>query len=96
MNWWATHQFITALIAQANDLPVAGTPAWCQLADGDPAKLLALAAAGEHAVLRWETAQEAAAEASKAIAASEDWPAFARCVRAGRGNAYVPRKEAAS
>lgn len=48
VSWWETHQFIEALITQANTgpLPPAGTPAWSALADGDPRKLLALAVAG--------------------------------------------------
>lgn len=72
--WWPVHSFVSALVAQANTSPpVAGTPAWRALADDDPAKLLALAVAGEHHVLRTEIAQEHRAEASKAVAASTDW-----------------------
>ena len=81
VSWWPCHEFITALVARYNDLPTAGTPAWCGLDDGDPRKLIALAVAGEHHVLRMETAQEARAEASKAIATAADWPAVAREVR---------------
>lgn len=95
VSWWPCHEFITELVAAANigPLPLAGTPAWLALADTDPKKLLALAEAGSHSVLRWEASQEAAAEASKAIAAAEDWPAVARCIRAGRGAAYIPRRK---
>jgi hypothetical protein len=75
--WWPVHEFMAALLAQANQLPVAGTPSWCALSDGDPRKLLAVAAAGEHHVLRVEIAQEAYAEASKAVAASTDWSSVA-------------------
>ena len=81
VSWWPCHEFITALVARYSDLPMAGTPAWCGLDDGDPRKLIALAVAGEHHVLRMETAQEARAEASKAIATAADWPAVAREVR---------------
>lgn len=93
--WWPTHEFLTEYLAKANlgDLPAAGTPAWCALADGDPRKLVALAADGEHHVLRCELAQEAAAAASKAIAAAEDWPAVAQRIRNGRGAAYIPRRK---
>ncbi|MGV0624968.1 DUF2742 domain-containing protein [Mycolicibacter minnesotensis] len=93
--WWPVHEFLTAVLAQANagPLPVAGTPAWCSLADSDHRKLLALAVAGEHHVLRMEVAQEAAAEASKAIAAANDWPEVSRAIRAGRGRAYIPRRK---
>lgn len=78
VSWWPVHEFVTALIAQADNIPVAGTPAWCALADGDPGKLLAVAVAGSHHVLRVEMAQEARAEASKAIAGAVDWPAVSR------------------
>lgn len=76
--WWPVHQFVALATAQAGTLPTAGTPAWCALPDDDPTKVLALAVAGEHHVLRMETAQEARAEASKAIAAAADWPAISR------------------
>ena len=79
-DWWSVHQFLEALRAQANysEIPAAGTPAWCLLADSDPRKLLALAQAGEHHVLRVEVDQAAAADASKAIAAATDWGQVAR------------------
>lgn len=95
VSWWSTHLFIEALLAQANcgPLPMAGTPAWCALADDDPRKLLALAAAGEHHVLRVETAQEARAQASKAVASAVDWPRVARRMR-HRSEAYIPRRTA--
>jgi hypothetical protein len=76
--WWPVHEFIARVIAQADDFPAAGTPAWCALADGDPRKLLAVAVAGEHHVLRIETAQEALAEASKDISAAADWKSIAQ------------------
>jgi hypothetical protein len=78
VSWWPTHEFISALVDQANHLPVAGTTAWCALEDADPAKLLALAAAGEHHVLRVETAQAARADASRAVSESADWSTIAR------------------
>lgn len=94
--WWPVHEFIAALLAQANDVPLAGTPAWCSLSDGDPRKLLAVAAAGEHHVLRVEMAQEELADASKAIAASGDWHALAHAVRqhdlARRSGAFIARE----
>lgn len=94
--WWPVHEFIAAIVAQAGTTPpAAGTPAWMALADGDPAKLLAVAIAGEHHVLRVETAQEALAEASKSVAAAEDWPATARRIVQGRGDAYIPRRRTA-
>lgn len=79
--WWPVHQFIAAAVAQADNLPAAGTPAWCALADDDHCKLLALAVAGEHHVLRVEIAQEQQAQASKAVASAADWVAIARELR---------------
>jgi hypothetical protein len=78
VSWWSVHVFVTALVAQCESLPHAGTPAWCALSDDDPRKLLALAAAGEHHVLRMETAQQARAEASRAVSAAADWAAVGR------------------
>lgn len=94
--WWPVHEFLAAMLAQANTgpLPPAGTPSWCALADDDPAKLLAVAAAGEHHILRVETAQAAHAEASRAVATAADWTAAARTHhrRATAGHAHIPRK----
>ncbi|UXA17029.1 DUF2742 domain-containing protein [Mycobacterium sp. SMC-4] len=80
VNWWATHLFIEAAVAQANcgPIPVAGTPAWSALADGDPRKLLALAAAGEHWVLRMQIGQEQRAQAAEDIWGGADWSEAAR------------------
>lgn len=90
VSWWPTHEFISALAAQYNNLPTAGTPAWQQLPDTDPRKLIALAAAGEHHVLRVEVAQQNMADASKAVAASTNWSTVGR----PRGTAYIPREVA--
>src|SRR6476619_3138793 len=80
VSWWDTHCFLEAAIAQANvgPLPPAGTPAWCELADGDSRKLLSLAMDGEHHVLGKEVAQTALAEASRAISATADWSQIGR------------------
>lgn len=95
VSWWLTHEFIAALVAQHNNMPIAGTPAWCALSDTDPAKLIALAAAGEHHVLRVETNQIAMAEASHEIASAADWPSIARQVRNRASSAYIERKRTA-
>lgn len=93
--WWPVHEFLEAVLQQANcgPLPGAGTPSWCELADGDPRKLLAVAIDGEHHVLRVETAQEQHAEASKAIAAAADWPQISRDIRR-RSEVRIPREVA--
>ncbi len=90
VSWWDTHVFISALVAHTDNLPTAGSPSWCELSDGDPRKLLALAVAGEHHVLRVEVAQEAMAEASRAISGTADWSKAGR----PRGKAYIPRQVA--
>lgn len=98
VSWWPTHLFISALVDRANYLPYAGTPAWCALPDSDPNKLLALAVAGEHHVLRMEAAQEAMAQASRDISAAANWTAIANANRrraeAMRTGAYIPRRSA--
>jgi hypothetical protein len=80
VSWWSVHEFIEATVAQLGlgPLPSAGSPSWCALADGDPRKLLAVAIDGEHHVLRKEAAQEARAEASKALSMAEDWSRVAQ------------------
>jgi hypothetical protein len=55
-----------------------GTPAWCALPDGDPAKIAALYDAAQHWALRLETCQQAECEASRAVSAAADWSATAR------------------
>jgi hypothetical protein len=82
VSWWPTHEFVAQLLAQANTAPpMAGSPAWCALADDDPTKLLALAQAGEHHVLRMEVAQGLRAQASRDIAGAADWPKVAQEIR---------------
>ncbi|WP_241472137.1 DUF2742 domain-containing protein [Mycolicibacterium neoaurum] len=91
-SWWEVHQFIEAVVQQANygPIPAAGTPAWTELADGDPRKLLAVAIDGEHWTLRVETSQIAMAQASHEIAAATDWSAVAKNLR--RRGPYIERK----
>ena len=90
VSWWDTHLFITELTKHCDDLPAAGTPAWCALTNDDSRKLLALAVAGEHHVLRVETAQEALAAASRTVSAAADWSAIANEIRRRR-EVYIPR-----
>ncbi|MFV8233697.1 DUF2742 domain-containing protein [Mycolicibacterium fortuitum] len=94
-SWWPVHEFVTALAGQANNLPPAGTPSWCALSDSDPRKLLALALAGEHHVLRVETAQAAMADASREISRAADWSAMAQRIRNRNRSAYIPRRRTA-
>lgn len=93
VSWWPVHEFVAALVAQLDEpLPTAGTPTWCALSGGDPRKLLAVAIAGEHHVLRCELDQIAQAEASKNVAAALDWGRTAHRALAGRGPNYIPRR----
>jgi Protein of unknown function (DUF2742) len=73
VSWWSVHEFVTAVLDQVNGWPMAGTPAWCSLAHDDPAKWAAVIDAGQHHILRMETAQAAMAEASQDISAAADW-----------------------
>lgn len=95
VSWWPVHEFLEQLLAQSNygPMPDAGTPSWQQLESGDPRKLLAVAVAGEHHVLRVETAQEQRAEASKVVAAASDWPQISREIRR-RSGVRIPREVA--
>lgn len=78
VSWWSVHEYVTEFIGRLTDWPMAGTPAWCDLDNYDPRKLAAVLDAGSHHALRVEVAQEARAEASKAVAAAADWPAIAQ------------------
>ncbi len=95
--WWPVHEFLTAMLDQANTgpLPWAGTPAWCELADSDPRKLLALAQFGEHHALRIETMQTAQAAASREISAAANWSALAQRIRNRASSPYITRRKSA-
>jgi len=94
-SWWPVHEFIEAVVRQANcgPIPAAGTPTWCGLSDGDPLKLFSLAVDGEHHVLRVETAQLARAAAAHDISLCTDWSAVACSIRRRR-DAYISRRSA--
>lgn len=59
-----------------------GTPTWCELDDSDVRKLVALAEFGLHHALRVEVAQQAHADASRAVSAAVDWSAISREIHA--------------
>jgi hypothetical protein len=77
---------------------MAGTPAWCLLADGDPVKLAAIYDAAQHWILRVETCQVAECEASHDVSAAIDWSTVARerlrHANAVASGAYIPRRVA--
>lgn len=76
VSFWEVHTWVQNYLDTVSDYPMCGTPAWCRLPDDSPLKLAAALDAA-HA-LRMECAQEAMAEASRAIAASTDWAAVGR------------------
>lgn len=92
VSWWSVHRWVQKYLDAAGNYPPAGTPAWCELADGDRRKWAALLDAAQHHVLRVETAQQQRAQAAKEISAAADWSALARRVRNSRGNANIPRR----
>ncbi|GBE64201.1 hypothetical protein MFM001_06630 [Mycobacterium sp. MFM001] len=94
VSWWAVHEWVQKYLETAEAYPMAGTPAWCLLPDDSREKWAALLDFAQHHALRVETAQQARAQASKAVAAAADWPAVAQEIRRGRGVAYIPRREA--
>lgn len=74
---------------------VAGTPAWCELNDSDPAKWQAVLWAAVWWAVDQDARQEAQIEASHTISAAADWSAIAQRTRNGRGAAYIKREGAA-
>lgn len=96
--WFTTFEFANA-IAQlhgydlsSDHFPPPGSPAWCDMADHDDRKLLALLQRGVQAALDDDARQAAMADASHEICAATRWrPLAVRHLR-GRGPAYVPRR----
>lgn len=89
VSWWPVHEFVRALDLPAT-LPFPGTPAWQQAPD--VVKALACIAAAEHYALLLDTRQEHLADASKQIAAGENWAAVARNITRRQSGLYIPRK----
>jgi hypothetical protein len=90
VSFWDVHMFVQRYLDTTGHYPAAGTPAWCELSDGDRRKWAALLAAAEHHVLRVETAQEAFAEASRDICTAADWSNIAGAIRS-RAEFYADR-----
>jgi hypothetical protein len=95
VSWWSVHEFVSAVLDQANGWPLVGTPAWCSLAHDDPQKWAALFDAARHHALRIEANQQALAETSRDISGAADWPAIATEIFQRRSSAYIPREEVA-
>ncbi|WP_199253861.1 DUF2742 domain-containing protein [Mycolicibacterium mengxianglii] len=60
--------------------PMVGSPAWAVLDDYDPAKWAAILDAARHWALRLEANQTAWCDASRAVAAANDWGGTASSV----------------
>lgn len=73
VSWWSVHEFVDQVVKQVNGWPMLGTPAWCSLAHDDPRKWAALLDGAQHHALRIETAQQARADASRAVSTAVYW-----------------------
>jgi len=93
VSWWSVQEYVTPVLERAGSYPMAGTPAWCALADDDPAKIAGIFDAARHWALRVETAQAAQCEASHDISAAADWSSVAKQIFRRRG-AYIRREVA--
>lgn len=78
VSWWDVQTFVDPWLAVVGSWPTAGTPAWCALPDGDPAKIAALCDAARHWALRLELNQEARADASQGVSGAVDWAKLSR------------------
>ncbi|AZZ81686.1 hypothetical protein C5O27_11895 [Gordonia alkanivorans] len=97
-------EYVQRLVGTAGGpTPDAGSPAWCALADGDQAKLIAVLTAGTRAVLEDELAalddrRCAAKKTAIEVAQAANWSDVARRVRARdqalRSGAYIGRLNA--
>jgi hypothetical protein len=76
VRWETVHAYVEPVLARHPGWPMVGTDAWEQ-AD-DPTRVAALFDAARHWALHVENCQRAAADASKAVAASADWPSLAK------------------
>lgn len=75
VNWSPVNEYVQRCINRVGSYPMVGSSEWCALSDNDPAKIAAIFDAAQHWALHLELAQRARCDASKAIAASEDWGA---------------------
>jgi hypothetical protein len=78
VSFWSVHTFVQRYLDTAGHYPPAGTPTWCELADGDRRKWAALLDAAQHHALRVEAAQEQHAHASHDVSAGGGWSAIAQ------------------
>jgi hypothetical protein len=81
VSWLSVHDFAVPRLRKVGDWPMVGSPLWCDLGDRDLAKWASVLDAAQHWALRIETCQQAECEASRSIAAAEDWLAVARIAK---------------
>ncbi len=81
VSWWDVHSAVAPWLETVGSWPTVGTPEWCGLPDGAPAKIAALYDAAQHWALRLETCQQAECEASHAVSAACDWGHISRQIR---------------
>jgi len=91
VDWLRVHHYVLPLLQEVRCWPMAGTTAWLELDENDPAKHAAIADFAQHWALRVDTAQAALAEASRDISAAADWSAISRNMLQ-RNSVYIPRK----
>jgi hypothetical protein len=94
VDWLSVREFILPYLDAVGSWPMAGTIAWQELPDEDPAKLASLLDAAQHWTLRIDCSQEAHAEASKAISVASDWISLAGRLILRLPSSHIPRKKA--
>jgi hypothetical protein len=94
VSWLTVNDFVEPWLIEVADWPMAGCVEWVELSDDDPRKWAALLDAARHHALRVDLAQEARAEASRAVSGAADWKRIASQTLRRRGDAYIPREVA--
>jgi hypothetical protein len=78
VSFWSVHEHVTEFLESVGTWPMLGSVEWRNLDADHPAKLAAIFDAAQHWALRIEMAQEARAEASRAISDAADWASIGR------------------
>ncbi|SIS22211.1 DUF2742 domain-containing protein [Williamsia sterculiae] len=81
VSWAAAHEQLWPVVDRGQrhgDIPIIGTPAWCELPDGDPIKVAAVYAAADQFALHLENLGTALVDASHSVSGSADWSSVAR------------------
>lgn len=94
VDWWSVHQYAEPTLTEVGSWPIVGSLPWQHLPTDDPVKLAAVLDAARHWALRVDAAQEAMAEASRAVSAAVDLPSVIRDMQRRRSGVYIPREVA--